>query len=309
MAWLLLRAAPQAVSCSFWARVEKLLGEKELWSFQHRGSDFRRIIFSPQTPGRPVLLAFYCHTWVRVHHTLYLVRRKKSHLLSKRASLGLNWSSLRKSIMSPSVIKKKKWQRRILSYTSSSEIQSQRVKAKLSDWLFETFKHSSDSAHLVPTLSQALKLFGWFCYLSDTQVAQMSSWEKAFWRLSSHPPRLYFKQSLSDTIKNMGRKGQLHTRKYGVPFWVKESERALGFIDWISMAGQLPPRKAWYSCPLREPAWKGYRSYWVIRTCQHLGYAGWFNPIMWMEPVIVLMKSTPVSKGPWMIFCSFSVYT
>lgn len=100
-----------------------------------------------------------------------------------------------------------------------------------------------------------------------------------------------------------------HSGQWQRSFLASGSERAgVGFLDQVSVAGWLPPRKAWYPCPLREPAWKGSRSYWVIRTCQHLGYAGWFNPIMWMGPVIVLMKSAPVSKGPWMIFCSFSVY-
>lgn len=174
-------------------------------------------------------------------------------------------------------------------------------------------KHSSDSACPVPILPWVPNLVGWFYYyllvtLGWPNRGLISLWEKELQKLSLAPSQLYYKQLLSETIENMGRKGQLRTRKYGTPFLVKGSEQALGFIDWISVAGQLPPRKSWYSCPLREPAWKGYRSYWVIRTCQHLGYAGWFNPIMWMEPVIVLMKSTPVSKGPWMIFCSFSVY-
>lgn len=163
---------------------------------------------------------------------------------------------------------------------------------------------SLSSTHSV--LSERHSLFLLILYGSDTQVAHPEPCKYLGERVSK--AWLYSKQLLSDSVEIMGRKGQLHLRKHSTPVLAKGSENALSFIDWVSVAGRLPPSKAWYSCPLREPAWKGYRSYWVIRTCQHLGYAGWFNPIMWMEPVIVLMKSTPVSKGPWMIFCSFSVY-
>lgn len=60
------------------------------------------------------------------------------------------------------------------------------------------------------------------------------------------------------------------------------------------LAGGLPRRKAARSCPLGEPAREERGSYWVIRACQHLGYAARRDPIMRMGPVIALMKSTPV---------------
>lgn len=114
-------------------------------------------------------------------------------------------------------------------------------------------------------------------------------------------PPMYNKL-LSETIEN--KEGKSHNCLSGNAGAVsaRRSERALGFIDLVWLESSLPHRKAAHSCPLGEPAWKEYRSYWVIKACQHLGYAAWFNPIMWMEPVIALMKSTPVWKGPWMIF-------
>lgn len=90
---------------------------------------------------------------------------------------------------------------------------------------------------------------------------------------------------------------------------VLESQGHWVSLTWVSVESCLLHRKALRSCPFSEPAWKEYRSYWVIKACQHLGYAAWFNPIMWMEPVIALMKSTLVWKEPWMIFFVHFLFT
>lgn len=116
---------------------------------------------------------------------------------------------------------------------------------------------------------------------------------------------------LSKTIENKGGKKVINTyQEMQSSILVLEPQGHWVSLRWVSVESCLLHRKTLRSCPFGEPAWKEYRSYWVIKACQHLGYAAWFNPIMWMEPVIALMKSTLVWKGPWMIFffCSFSVY-
>lgn len=116
------------------------------------------------------------------------------------------------------------------------------------------------------------------------------------WGASVWPPPFYIvNHCYLKQAETWEENAQLYARKHSV-LGLGQGSDDIEFHWWAPAASQQPPRKACYSCPLGEPAWKGSRSYLVIRTCQHLGYAGWFNPIMWMEPVIGLMKGTPVSK-------------
>lgn len=87
----------------------------------------------------------YCHTWVI----------EKSHLLSRRKSLGLNYHFLRKSRTSPSSLKNSDGERSldILEYNSSVKSKNQ-----VSDWLFEAFGWFNSSCTHIVLSAPALRL-------------------------------------------------------------------------------------------------------------------------------------------------------